>query len=129
LNLPNTAASVAQSSQVTTDVLEALKDCPTRSYAIVEQWGVSSDDFADGRSTPRLSHYMSGGSKDVRTTFAVPDVVGEVDGLAIMAHLKTKCGHKTGVSVVAAPGPDKAQRMRSLQIAGIHNPYPREYWA
>jgi hypothetical protein len=120
LNLPSTDASVAGSSQITTDVLEALKDCPTRSYAIIEQGGVSSADFVDGRSMPRLSHYMGGKNDKIKATFAVPDVVGNVDSQAIAAHLKSKCGHKTEISVIAAPGPDKAQRMRSLQSAGTY---------
>jgi hypothetical protein len=120
LALPDTAASIAQSSQVTSDVLAALKDCPTRSYVVFEQWGVSADDFVDGRSAPRLSQYMGHRNKSVKTTLAVSDVIGRVDSRAISAYLKSNCGHKTNVRVGATPGADKAQRMRSLQLAGMH---------
>lgn len=119
LNLPNTDATVAKSSQTTAGVLEALKDCPTQSYVVIEQRGVSSTDYVDGRSAPVLSQYMGGKQQAVKTTFAVPDVIGEVDGDAIVSHLESKCGYKAGKSIFAAPGPEKTDRMRSLQTAGM----------
>jgi hypothetical protein len=119
LNLPNTDATVAQSSQTTADLLGALKDCPTQSYVVIEQRGVSSADYVDGRSAPVLSQYMAGKREGVKTTFAVPDVVGNVDRDAVVSHLKTNCGHHAGLTVFAAPGPEKAERMRSLQNAGM----------
>ncbi|KAF1845698.1 BIG1-domain-containing protein [Cucurbitaria berberidis CBS 394.84] len=91
LLIDGTDASIAESSKVTTDVLGALKDCPTRSYIIVQQEGVSSADYADGRITPHLSQYMGGKHEEVKTTFALPDVVGQVDAAAILAHLQAKC--------------------------------------
>ncbi|OAL06796.1 BIG1-domain-containing protein [Phaeosphaeriaceae sp. SRC1lsM3a] len=117
LNLPNTDATVAKSSQTTADVLEALKDCPTKSYVVIEQRGVSAADYVDGRNTPVLGGYMGGKQIAVTTTFAVPDVVGEVDSKAIMSHLRSKCGHKAEMSVFAAPGAERAERVNSLQSA------------
>jgi hypothetical protein len=119
LNLPNTDATVAKSSQTTTDVLEALKDCPTQSYVVIKQLGVSSADYVDGRSAPSLSQYMGGMRPAVTTTFAVPDVIGEVDADSIVSHLKSKCGHEAGMSIIDAPGPETTERMRSLQRAGM----------
>jgi hypothetical protein len=120
---PNAEASVAEASRVTADVIEALKDCPTKSYVVVEQWGVSAADFADGRSAPRLSQYMAGKDGHVKTTFAVPDVVGHVDRDAVVAHLKSKCGHQAGSNVYAAPGPNRLQRESGLQSAGMYDYY------
>ncbi|KAF1920001.1 BIG/ATPase V1 complex, subunit S1 [Ampelomyces quisqualis] len=117
LNLPNTDATVAKSSQTTAQVLDALKDCPTQSYVVIEQRGVSSADYVDGLSAPVLSQYMGGKQQAVKTTFAVPDVLGQVDGDAIVSHLKSKCRYKAAKSVIAAPGPEKTDRMHSLQTA------------
>jgi hypothetical protein len=58
--------------------------------------------------------------RNVKTTLAVPDVIGKVDAQAISAYLKSNCGHKTNVRVGPAPGADKSQRMRSLQLAGVY---------
>lgn len=62
---------------------------------------------------------MGGKQQAIKTTFAVPDVVGEVDGDAIVSHLKSKCGYQAAKSVIAAPGPEKTERTRSLQTAGM----------
>jgi hypothetical protein len=121
LTLPNTDATVAKSSQTTADVLGALKDCPTQSYVVIEQQGVSSADYVDGLSAPVLSQYMAGKREGVKTTFAVPDVIGHVDGNAIVSHLRSKCGEQVKLKLFAAPGPEKAERMRSLQTAGMYS--------
>ncbi|KAL5117231.1 hypothetical protein ACEQ8H_004920 [Pleosporales sp. CAS-2024a] len=113
LLLPNADASIAQASQTTTDLLNALKDCPTRSYVVIEQRGVSSADYVDARSMPVLSSYMSGKQK-ARTTLAIPDVVGQIDARAIVSHLQSKCGYKAGLEVIAAPSADNAYRTTSL---------------
>jgi hypothetical protein len=119
LRMPNTDATVAKSSETTHDALEALKGCPTESYVIIKQLGVSSADYADGRSAPSLSQYMAGMRPAVTTTYAVPEVIGEIDADAIVDHLSLLCGHKGGVTIIAAPGPDKEARMHSLQRAGM----------
>ncbi|KAH8731384.1 vacuolar ATP synthase subunit S1-domain-containing protein [Phaeosphaeriaceae sp. PMI808] len=112
-------ASVADALQTTTDVLKALQDCPTRDYIIIQQEGVSSADYLDDRSTPRLNQYMSGKHTGVKTTFAIPDIVGEVDVNTITSYLASKCGSKSvwGRNSFRAPDPDKALRIRSLQYA------------
>ena len=120
MDLPNTDISIAQSSHLTTDILNALSGCPTRSYILVRQEGVSSADYVDGLSSPRLSHYMSGKDDAVKTTFAVPDVVGQVDQLAIRDYLKKICGDKTSANVFAAAvTSSKAHRRGGLQRAGM----------
>ncbi|KAF2832114.1 BIG1-domain-containing protein [Ophiobolus disseminans] len=117
LNLHTTDASVAESSQTTTDVLDALKGCPTKSYLIVEQQGVSSADFVDGRSAPRLSHYMAKKDDQMKTTLAVSDMVGHIDLEAIQSRLESECGYRAEWIQHSAPGPDKAHRTSKLQRA------------
>lgn len=75
-------------------MLAALKGCPTRSYILIEQQGVSSADFLDGRNAPQLSAYMSGKHAKVKTTYAMPEVAGQVDSAAILAQLHAECAPK-----------------------------------
>jgi hypothetical protein len=125
LLLPDADASIASSAQTTAHVLDALKDCPTASYVVVEQRGVSSADYADGRAAPVLTQYMAGKHKQVRSAFALPDVLGQVDSHAILSHLESKCGHKAGLQVMAAPSAETSPRSSSLQEAGtLKSPAP-----
>ncbi|KAF2034668.1 BIG1-domain-containing protein [Setomelanomma holmii] len=118
LNIPNPDQSIAQASHITTDVLNVLKGCPTRSYVLIEQLGVSSADYVDDRLAPRLSQYMSGKDNAVKTTFAVPEVVGEIDQKAIKKYLEAECGHKGGYNVFeAASSESKMDRRNDLQKA------------
>ncbi|KAF2854570.1 BIG1-domain-containing protein [Plenodomus tracheiphilus IPT5] len=91
LHMPSTQGSIADSASITARVLDALHDCPTSSYLILEQEGVSSDDFADPRSAPHLSKLTSGAHAGVKTTFATPEVVGQVDVAAIKKLLQSHC--------------------------------------
>jgi hypothetical protein len=119
LLLPSADASIAAASQTTAHVLDALKDCPTASYVVVEQRGVSSADYADGHAAPVLTQHMAGKHKHVRSAFALPDVLGQVDSRAILSHLEAQCGHKAGLHVVAAPSAEPLPRISSLQAAGM----------
>jgi hypothetical protein len=113
LLLESSGASIAQSTSITADVLEALKECPTKNYVVVEQEGVSAADYADGRSTPRLTQYMAGQHDDVKSTVSVPDVVGKVDVAEITRYLETKCG---SVKSVQLDTPPASKALRSLYM-------------
>jgi len=90
--LPTGHDALADAATVTETLLAALEDCPTRSYLIFEQHGVSSDDFTDARSAPQLSRLMNGAHAHIKTASVTPDVLGHLDGAAIKAHLHTHCG-------------------------------------
>jgi hypothetical protein len=126
LLIPNNDAAIAASSDVTADVLKALAHCPTKSYLVVEQRGVSAADYADGRAAPQLSRYMAGKHAQVKSTVAIPDIAGSVDAAAITEHLMAKCGkgytdddvwfeRKT----LAAPPTSQALRIERLQTDGL----------
>lgn len=121
-------SSIAQSATVTENVLGALKDCPTQSYVIVEQDGVSSADYTDGRSTPALTQYMGGRNGDIKTTFSIPEVVGEIDSAFVLSYLKNKCGsdlldnRASAVYTLKAPSASKSSRARELQSNGKTKP-------
>ena len=110
--------SIAEASQTTAAVLAALQECPTKSYYVVEQAGVSSADYTYSLPTPQLRRYMGGQQDEVKTRLAVHDVVGQVDGAAIVAHLKTKCGFSGELRKSAAPVADKLLRFGSLWESG-----------
>lgn len=112
--LESAGASIAQSTSIAADVLEALKECPTKNYVIVEQEGVSAADYADGRSTPRLTQYMAGQLNDVKSTVSVPDVVGKIDVAEITKYLETKCGTVKSVQLDTPPA---SKALRSLYMA------------
>lgn len=111
--LESSGASIAQSTSVTADVLEALKECPTKNYVVVEQEGVSAADYADGRSTPRLAHYMAGQQHEVKSTVSVSDVVGKVDVAEITKYLEAKCGTVKSVQLDTPPA---SKALRSLYM-------------
>jgi len=92
LHLPTGHDALADAATVTETLLAALEDCPTRSYLLFEQHGVSSDDFTDARSAPQLSRLMNGAHAHIKTASVTPDVLGHLDGAAIKAHLHKHCG-------------------------------------
>ena len=110
------------------DVLKALEHCPTRSYVVVEQRGVSAADYADGRAAPQLSRYMAGHHDQVKSTVAIPDVVGNVDAAAITQHLVSKCGQGFNDDdtwfarqTLKDPSTSHALRIEQLQSDGRNN--------
>ena len=110
--LESSGASIAPAASVAADVLQALKECPTKNYVVVEQDWVSAADYADGRSTPRLAHYMSGQQPEVKSIVSVPDVVGSMDS-KIIQYLEDHCGT---VKTIKLDGPPTAPAMRSLYM-------------
>jgi hypothetical protein len=94
-------AAFAQSSEVTSQVLGALKDCSSDTYIIVHQPGVSSSDYADRLSAPRLASYMSSfADKHIQTLMAVSEVYQKDAGSStwprtIARGLREQCGDAT----------------------------------
>lgn len=70
---------------VTDSIIEALKGCPTRSYILVQQNGVSQADYIDKYAAPRLSHYLSGQDQKIRSTMAIPEVIASTSSRDKMA--------------------------------------------
>jgi hypothetical protein len=73
-------------------VKEVLSGCPSRTYVLVQQDGVSSSDYADGKATPLLASYMNLEHAQIKGTANVSDVVGRIDIDALSRHLQSKCG-------------------------------------
>jgi hypothetical protein len=94
LLLDNTNAAIADASSVQENVLAALKECPTQSYFIVKSPGVISADYADGLSTPQLSNYMNGKHDIIRTTVALPEIIGRFDTDSLESRIQDSCAGK-----------------------------------
>ena len=58
----------------------------------VAQPGARSTDFHDQFSTPRLRQKVLGEDKDIRSSFTVSDVIGELDLREFSKGLQEKCG-------------------------------------
>lgn len=73
-------------------VKATLEGCPSRTYFVVRQDGVSSVDFLDRLSAPRLATYMTGEQAQIKTTISASEVIGKVDTHALSEYLQTACG-------------------------------------
>ncbi|KAF2178644.1 BIG1-domain-containing protein [Zopfia rhizophila CBS 207.26] len=118
-------AEVARSTRLTEAVIESLRDCPSDTYVLVQQDGVSSVDYLHGQSAPRLGLYLGGGYADVKTTMTVPEVVGSIDTSSIYRFLESQCGAK-GVQVDGAQGrlPTISPKNSSPRVVEVHFPAP-----
>ncbi|KAK7184046.1 hypothetical protein DPSP01_001312 [Paraphaeosphaeria sporulosa] len=94
LNIPSDDADVARANAVVDQMASALQGCPTKTYFVVRQNGVSSADFSDAhRSAPRLASHLSGKSEFVKSTMVVPEVIEEnFTAAGITKYLQSKCG-------------------------------------
>lgn len=114
--LPNAHDAVANAVTVTSGVVEALKHCPTQSYLIVEQHGVSAADYLDATVSPHLSQYMRGNHDAVRSTFSMNDVVDRMDADALYAQIQSACAPKGGANLqVQRLGAPTSNRKHDLQ--------------
>ncbi|KAF2702933.1 BIG1-domain-containing protein [Pleomassaria siparia CBS 279.74] len=94
LNINGNDAAIAQASTITSQVTQVLDKCPSKTYIVVHQEGVSSADYLDDLSAARLGHYMGGEHADVKSAMAVSEIVGAVDAHSILERLQSRCGAK-----------------------------------
>jgi hypothetical protein len=118
LNLPSDDADVARANAVVDRMAAALEGCPTKTYFVVRQHGVSAADFSDARrSMPRLASHLSGESDYVKSTLVVPDVIEEnFTAAGISKYLQSHCGAQVLSEDATAPDSDK-QRVVEVTFA------------
>ncbi|KAF2750002.1 BIG1-domain-containing protein [Sporormia fimetaria CBS 119925] len=85
---------VLQSKDVTNIVQEALSSCPSKTYLMIQQNGVTAMDYTHRPSVPRLSSYVVGGVEEIKSRFHVPTLVGKFDTDALSSQLQKACGAK-----------------------------------
>lgn len=135
MDIPSDAADIAQANLVEDQVKKVLDGCPSKAYMVVRQEGVSSLDFVDSRSAPRLGHYLNGRDAEVKSTMVVPEVLGSKGSGSLSQYIQTKCGaqvlqERPSKAQVAAGGPyvievsfaapSSSQRGEELAKNGTH---------
>ncbi|EON69185.1 hypothetical protein W97_08543 [Coniosporium apollinis CBS 100218] len=93
--LPNPVATtqLALSGQLSSQIQRSLADCPSDTYIIVSQPGISAADFSDRSSTPHLRDYVDqhGGHNGIQSSVAVAEVVGALSTDALSQRLADRC--------------------------------------
>ena len=77
---------------ITMTISSQLESCPSDDYVIVTQPGVNVADYNNRLSALHLKQMISGTAKDIRSSLAVSDVLGEVDPAEIVRVVQEKCG-------------------------------------
>jgi hypothetical protein len=75
---------------VAADVSKALSGCPSDTYIIISQPGVSASDFARGTSSPNLRQYLNK-TNGVQEAWIVPEITGVLDVAAIEKQVEEQC--------------------------------------
>ncbi|MCJ1286626.1 hypothetical protein MMC26_005972 [Xylographa opegraphella] len=86
---------IATAASLSTILSSELRKCPSDIYVIVSQPGATATDYKSQRSIPYLRRYVSGEDKDVRSSFTVSAVLGEIDTTALSNTLEQQCGAGT----------------------------------
>ncbi|RDI79526.1 hypothetical protein Vi05172_g10350 [Venturia inaequalis] len=84
-------AQLASSSSLSSQIHNFLSSCPTETYIIVSQPGVSATDYSPRFSAPHLRHLLNKTEKTGPSTVTIPEVAGDIDAHAITRYLEDQC--------------------------------------
>ncbi|KAG9526135.1 BIG1-domain-containing protein, partial [Aureobasidium melanogenum] len=87
--------NVISAQSLQESVEHQLKGCPSNTYVVVSQPGISTNDLTVSKSTPHLRRRLSGKDDNVKSIFAAKNVVGDVDGMALVASITRECHTKS----------------------------------
>ncbi|KAL9124384.1 MAG: hypothetical protein Q9217_006278 [Psora testacea] len=90
--LLTSSPNIVSASSLRSIIAPQLEKCPSDSYIIVSQPGVSVADYHNGQSTPILRRMVMGDDKNIRSSIAVQDVKGTISPEELSAMVQTKCG-------------------------------------
>ncbi|KAF2429849.1 BIG1-domain-containing protein [Tothia fuscella] len=82
---------LTSSSSLNSKLSASLDKCPSDTYIIVSQPGVTATDYSAKLSSPHLGHWLNRTEKQVHSTLIVPEVAGDLDAHAISKSLEDKC--------------------------------------
>lgn len=104
--------NVISAQSLQESVEQQLKGCPSNTYVVVSQPGISTNDLTVSKSTPHLRRRLSGKDDNVKSIFAAKNVVGDVDGMALVASITRECHTKStllldGESMSPSPSAQK----------------------
>ncbi|KAI9674476.1 MAG: hypothetical protein M1817_001814 [Caeruleum heppii] len=95
---PTTVPQLTSATSLLHTLHTHLHTCPSDAYVLISQPGVNAVDYASSRAAPglssRLSRIEGHGGEDVKTSFQVKDVIGQVDLDVVQDLLEDKCGAK-----------------------------------
>ncbi|KAK2750193.1 hypothetical protein FQN57_004690 [Myotisia sp. PD_48] len=86
---------IQSAASILDDVSEKLLSCPSDYYLIVSQPGVHALDYSSQRSAPQLRSRLLKKSREIRSSYMISEVVGEIDTTSLQSRLESKCGAKT----------------------------------
>jgi hypothetical protein len=72
--------------------LAALSNCDAELYLLVEQPGVSAEDFDAGNGMPNMRRRMMEGAGMYEAAAQIPEVIGGVDFEGLMQGVEKRCG-------------------------------------
>ncbi|KAK2751914.1 hypothetical protein FQN55_008656 [Onygenales sp. PD_40] len=100
------------------DVSNQLVTCPTDAYIIVSQPGVHAHDFNAAESTQWLRRQVLRQDDNIKSSFAVSEMVGAFDTPSLTTMLEEKCG----AEVVSTDGAQSVSHAKSPQIVKVDFP-------
>jgi hypothetical protein len=89
------STQLASAAHVTSGLTAALSACDAELYLIVEQPGLSAEDFNGGNSMPRMRRRMMEGAGVYESAVQIPEVIGAVGGEDVVSGLEG-CGRRIG---------------------------------
>ncbi|MCJ1226798.1 hypothetical protein MMC12_003452 [Toensbergia leucococca] len=120
---------IASAASLSETLTKSLERCPSDTYVIVSQPGVNAVDYRNRHAAPYLKSRITGTNRDIRSSFTVTDVVGEIDPNQLVSVLETQCG--AGIlSVDASTGSfpvvdDMKPRIISLDFPSLSTTHDR----
>ncbi|KAK2800041.1 hypothetical protein FQN50_008280 [Emmonsiellopsis sp. PD_5] len=100
------------------DVWNQLVTCPTDAYILVSQPGVHAHDFNTAKSTQWLRRQVLRQDDNIKSSFAVSEMVGAFDIPRLTTMLEEKCG----AEVVSTDGAQSVSHAKSPQIVKVDFP-------
>jgi hypothetical protein len=95
LDAKNANVNVISAQSLKESFDHQIKGCPSGTYLVVSQPGVSTDDLTVSKSTPHLRRRLAGKDKDVKSVFAAKNVVGHVDAMNMVASINRECNTRS----------------------------------
>ncbi|KAG9639575.1 BIG1-domain-containing protein, partial [Aureobasidium melanogenum] len=104
LDAKDANVNVISAQSLQESVEHQIKGCPSNTYVVVSQPGISTNDLTVSKSTPHLRRRLSGKDDNVKSIFAARNVVGDVDGMALVASITRECHTKSTLLLDAENG-------------------------
>ncbi|KAI4737584.1 BIG1-domain-containing protein [Aureobasidium sp. EXF-12298] len=91
LDAKNANVNVISAQSLKESVDHQIKGCPSGTYLVVSQPGISVDDLTVSKSTPHLRRRLAGKDDNVKSVFAAKNVVGNLDAVTLIGSIRREC--------------------------------------